>query len=780
MDSRKIASCSGEMAKHLSCGCLAGLIGGIAFAGIGSIQHAPGLINLLPSGSAIVFSMLYSISIYGLLGCLLGIVLSSVLGIGLFVSRIGPSQRTLYSLYQAIFSGGLFVSYVGQWWMTSIPTFVSRSDPVRVRAGLILLFLGLLVSIIVYFFLHFVLKPEWRGRRKYPLRLFLPVVIVLFILLSIASSKKLNGIFSDQQKMAPKEIASERVSRILLIGLCGADWKVMMPLLREGKLPTIAKLMESGAWGTCLSYGRVHHSDATSIVTGKRPSQHGIISSVVHEKGRIEPIPSQVYHRKTLAVWNVLSQRERRVAVINWLVTSPPESINGIMVSPKNYPEGYWTYPPHIVPELEEMKRIALEKLPPTPTKMLPAQLGRLSNLLKTEFDFVRSLSLQLFSREKWDLFIANTFVVDHTQHLFWKYMEPERFHKPVWSVKQEDVEKYSRNIEAVYERVDSMIGDFVGWSDENTTIIVVSDHGMKPLKSLFVNLKLNLLLEKMGLLVFKEASDSSNVKDFNLFLEKVGRPPFKIGVKSEEIVHTLPDQLLFGWMIPSRTKAYSSGVRHYETIKGININVKGREDNGLVAPGEEYERLRKNLVTRLKGLKVLESGTPLFNGVYLRENDPNQRSANSYFDVTIHVGSPTRTYGPNRHVLIDGQTYRLDDFLEDEGISAIHRPEGIFIIAGRNIRKKILLPKAVDTPLTFVIKKYRVHSHLLDRMTQVLQTVGIIEPVSTLDITPTILYLMGLPVAKDMDGSVLKQVMDPSHLDHRSISWIESYDIDR
>jgi arylsulfatase A-like enzyme len=44
-------------------------------------------------------------------------------------------------------------------------------------------------------------------------------------------------------------------------------------------------------------------------------------------------------------------------------------------------------------------------------------------------------------------------------------------------------------------------------------------------------------------------------------------------------------------------------------------------------------------------------------------------------------------------------------------------------------------------------------------------------------DVAPTALYLMGLPVARDMDGRVLTEAFEPSLMASRSPSWVASYD---
>ena len=121
---------------------------------------------------------------------------------------------------------------------------------------------------------------------------------------------------------------------ILLVGLDGFEWSAVLPLLRQGKLPTIAGLLQRGAYGTLETFpGRVSPALWTSIATGKDVDKHGIYD-FLRERNPVVFYSSA--DRRTKAFWNILTDRGRRVVTVGWFVTYPAEAVNGVMVAQTN------------------------------------------------------------------------------------------------------------------------------------------------------------------------------------------------------------------------------------------------------------------------------------------------------------------------------------------------------------------------------------------------------------------------------------------------------------
>src|SRR5579862_4671677 len=148
--------------------------------------------------------------------------------------------------------------------------------------------------------------------------------------------------------------------RVLLVGWDAADWKVIHPLMDAGKMPNVERLVEHGASGQIATlHPPLSPMLWTSIATGKRPFQHGIL-------GFTEPTPDgrgvqavSNLSRKSKAIWNILSQNGLRSAVTGWWPSHPAEPIRGVMVSDHFHRasaplDAAWVLPPHTIhpPEL--------------------------------------------------------------------------------------------------------------------------------------------------------------------------------------------------------------------------------------------------------------------------------------------------------------------------------------------------------------------------------------------------------------------------------------------
>jgi hypothetical protein len=113
----------------------------------------------------------------------------------------------------------------------------------------------------------------------------------------------------------------------------------------------------------------------------------------------------------------------------------------------------------------------------------------------------------------------------------------------------------------------------------------------------------------------------------------------------------------------------------------------------------------------------------------------------------------------------------------DDANISGVHHNDGIFIIRGPGIRKGVLLAqKTVDSFLVELGKMFNDRTLPVDA-DRMLRNFRLLDYIDIHDITPTILYLMGLPVAEDMDGKVITQAIDANQLEQSPIRFIKTYE---
>ncbi|MGE9267503.1 MAG: alkaline phosphatase family protein [Verrucomicrobiales bacterium] len=123
--------------------------------------------------------------------------------------------------------------------------------------------------------------------------------------------------------------------KTLLIGRDAADWKVIRPLLAEGKMPNLARMISTGVSGNLATIQPVLSPMLwTTIATGKRPYKHGIhgFSEADPVSGGIRPVTN--LSRSTKALWNILNQEEKNSITVGWWPSNPAEPLSrGIMVS---------------------------------------------------------------------------------------------------------------------------------------------------------------------------------------------------------------------------------------------------------------------------------------------------------------------------------------------------------------------------------------------------------------------------------------------------------------
>jgi predicted AlkP superfamily phosphohydrolase/phosphomutase len=173
----------------------------------------------------------------------------------------------------------------------------------------------------------------------------------------------------------------------------------------------------------------------------------------------------------------------------------------------------------------------------------------------------------------------------DKVQHMFWRLIDPKH---PMYNRRLAD--RYGGEIDRVYERCDSLVGDFLARARRGGgTLIVVSDHGFSSFRKA---VNINTWLARNGFLALSRLDP---VRDRNLE-DLFGRGTFWPNVD---------------W---SKSRAYALALGQ------IYINLKGRERSGVVAAGAEYEAVRNELIEVFSALRDPDTGEPVVRKVYKRE----------------------------------------------------------------------------------------------------------------------------------------------------------------
>ena len=141
--------------------------------------------------------------------------------------------------------------------------------------------------------------------------------------------------------------------KVLVIGIDGADPDYLERGMKEGRLPTFKKLIEQGAYARLQStIPPLSLPSWPSIYTGKNPGKTGIYNFVQMQPDSYET--EMVDWKIPDTVWSLLSDKGKKVAMINNYFTYPPDEVNGIMIAAiDNISEGCY-YPPALEKEIEQ------------------------------------------------------------------------------------------------------------------------------------------------------------------------------------------------------------------------------------------------------------------------------------------------------------------------------------------------------------------------------------------------------------------------------------------
>ncbi len=187
------------------------------------------------------------------------------------------------------------------------------------------------------------------------------------------------------------------------------------------------------------------------------------------------------------------------------------------------------------------------------------------------------AIVIHMVKQKKYDVLFAVFGGLDRVQHIFWRYLDD---HHPFSSAKTP--EDLRNAIENLYIETDRIVGNLLSHIDDQTVVLIVSDHGMAPFRR---GLNLNTWLVKNGFMRLRSDADS------------------------------LPAGTFFPNVDWSQTRAYAVG------IGGIYLNVTGREAQGIVRNGDEFEKVREEIIHRLSGLTDEPTGRLIVHRVYKRED---------------------------------------------------------------------------------------------------------------------------------------------------------------
>ena len=418
--------------------------------------------------------------------------------------------------------------------------------------------------------------------------------------------------------------------RALVIGLDCAAPQLVFERWRD-ELPTLRALADGGSYGVLESCYPCITVPAWSCMTSSRsPGALGIYgfrNRRDHSYDGLGFADSRAVREPR--IWDILSRHQRHVVALGVPGTFPVTPVNGEMVSCFLTPdtERYqFTWPKALAGEIRGLVGRYLVDVENYRTDDKARLLADIEEMTDKRF----RVAEHLIRTRPWELFFMVEMGTDRIHHGFWRFTDPEhRLYEPgnPW----EDA------MLGYYRRLDGRIGRLLELVDEDTAVLVVSDHGAKRLDG---GICVNEWLRREGYLTLLE------------------EPRDPVPLRPEMV----------DW---PRTTAWGEGGYYCR----LCLNVAGREPQGTVAP-EDYERVREELKRRLEAIGD-EHGRPIGTVAHRPED---------LYEVRNGVPPDLLVYFGDLHWRSIGRvgTGAVQVFENDTGPDdANHAQDGLYIFAG-------------------------------------------------------------------------------------------------
>ncbi len=532
-------------------------------------------------------------------------------------------------------------------------------------------------------------------------------------------------------------------SKVLIIGIDSACLELITPWTDRGLLPNLARLVRNGVSGKLRSVVPPMSPPAwTSFATGKNPGKHGIFDFTTRRTGSYTLEFVNARWRKSDTIWKVMSDAGKRVCTVAVPVSWPPEKINGAMISGIDTPgasggaanrSGFW--PPELYEEITHA--VGTYLISPNIGMFETHQVDKILSAAGETVSRKMETALYLYKKEAWDCFTVVVGESDAVSHRLWRY------HDKNSPFSDEHTARYQGTdpVLQIYEKIDSYIGKLCALITENTTVIIMSDHGHGG--NLTKAVYPNRWLERQNILGFKTETKRKQLteacfrKAKKAALKLLPANLKKAILRKTDLGSRIESALRFSAIDWSRTQAFFDETPYFPNIW---INLKGREPHGIVTP-EAYYEIRNYIADRLYRWTDPETGELLVKKVWKREDIYSGPFMEKAPDLIIDWNTDrgySYLFRSSQHIRAgQNPVSRITPQEMKQAKSGDHRDDGLLVASGKPVRK--------------------------DKE---------VKGAALIDLAPTILYLLGLRIPSDMDGRILTGIFEEEYLSSHSAEY--------
>jgi predicted AlkP superfamily phosphohydrolase/phosphomutase len=445
------------------------------------------------------------------------------------------------------------------------------------------------------------------------------------------------------------------MSRVLLIGWDGADWRILDPMLEAGILPNLAALIRRGARGTLMSTVPNHSWSAwPSFLTGVDPSNHGVYDIFERDYSTRRKLPVTYLSIKETTILSDLTAAGVPTVMTNVPLTFPPPRIEGKLVAggvlPKWRP---FTHPPELAEELERAEvPFPINGMSWTTFRNRPEPF--LAEAMALTDSRIRA-NEHLLDTTDWR-FASLVFVAtDRVQHCLTKFVSPDH----------PDYERHSKEplaetIREVYRLLDDGLGRLVARTTDEDLVVFASDHGFRGVTRA---LHMDRLLDHLGFLRSAATRAVFGPMQWGK-MRAVARKVYDFFGLHGRV--SLPQSV--NWQ---KTVAYTA-VR--STGEGVSLNLAGREPDGIVEPGD-YESVRDQVMDALGSFVDPRTGAKPIARLLRREDVFSGKYLDTAPDIVLE---PAPLYS---------LTHATSVVEDADWLSGDHRIEGVIAAAGPRVQ---------------------------------------------------------------------------------------------
>jgi len=493
------------------------------------------------------------------------------------------------------------------------------------------------------------------------------------------------------------------IKRVVIIGLDGATFRFINPLIKGRKLPTFEYLINNGTSVVLKStYPPMTAAAWISMITGMNPGKHGWINflriSVLDSIGKTSEVASSLSYRGK-SIFDIVSSKGKKVASIRVPVTYPPWPINGIMVCGSPTPDDTrpFTYPETLANKIGKINLYKTAYPSPKIEKQCAFADYQIESTLKIFLDFYNT---------DYTLFMVVFPQPDGVQHAFWRFLD-------------KNDSPFKNLIYDYYIKLDNVLSKILEKIDlKDTLLMIVSDHGGCPLEKYEFNL--NVWLEKEGYLKrnrsFKGIMSCWKQRFLNKMREKgyLGKIKKILNKKRRISLRAkIMEKMYFDMIDFSKTIAFAVEICH--PVIGIAINRIYYGDNSLLLEEIKEKLLKfKNPYTGDRVVKNVFFREELYKGEYVKDFPELIVELNLEYNGSISL---------NAEKIITKVDISKIPYNQH---SSRHGFDGICIFCGPHVKK---------------------YFHIKD--------------INIIDIAPTVISSLGIEIPNYMDGTVRKEIFD-------------------